>query len=225
MDEDSDLHIVLFTAGCAALATLLIIPPGLLMAWWFTRSRWPGKAVVETIVLLPLVMPPLATGLILLQILGRRGWLGQLFFQAHMPIVFSWRAVVIASAVMSFPLFLRSVRTSWAELDPAMEETAAMLGAGPWRVFRTITLPLIARSIIAGALLAFARALGEFGATVMLAGNIPGQTTTLSLAIYTDILLGDDDGAYRLLGYLVGLALVAVVAGEWLLRRVPSRGS
>ncbi len=207
-----DLDIVLFTLGCAALSTLLIIPPGLLLAWWLARSSSRLKPIVETIALLPLVMPPVATGLLLLQLFGRNGPVGLLLM--HFPIVFTWRAVVIAAGVMSFPLFVRTVRTDWAELDPAMEEMAAMLGASPLRILRTITLPLIAPSIISGALLAFARALGEFGATIMLAGNIPGETSTLSLEIYTQITLDDNASAYRLLAWLVCAALAAVVLAE-----------
>ncbi len=216
---DGDLSIVLFTAGCAGLATLLVIPPGMFFAWVIARGKWPGKSVLETILLLPLVMPPIATGLFLIRLLSRNGPLGDVLHWLDFQIVFTWRAVVIAATVMSFPLFLRTVTLAWAALDPAMEEMGYMLGASHLRVWVTIVLPLLSRSILSGALLSFARALGEFGATAMIAGNIPDQTTTLSLGIYTEIQLGDDAEANRYLFYLATLALAAVAAGEWVGRK------
>jgi len=213
----SDWQVVWFTVGSAALATLLILVPGLIAAWTLARCHWSGKAVVETIIALPLVMPPVATGLILLKLLGRRGPIGSWLDSLNLSIVFTWRAVVIAAAVMSFPLLVRSLRVAFEEINPRLEQMARTLGAGEMRVLFTITLPLAARGIVAGTLLAFARALGEFGATVMLAGNIPGKTATLSLAIYNLVQLGDDDTALRLLAYLVAIAFAAVWLGEWVL--------
>jgi len=210
----SDGQVVWFTVGSAALAILLILVPGLALAWVLARRQWPGKAVVETIVALPLVMPPVATGLILLKLLGRRGPIGSWLESVGFSIVFSWHAVVIAAAVMAFPLLVRSVRVAFEEINPRLEQIARTLGAGEWRVWWTITMPLATRGIVAGTLLAFARALGEFGATVMLAGNIPGKTATLSLAIYNLVQLGDDEAALRLLAYLVAIAFVAVWLGE-----------
>jgi len=210
----SEWQVVWFTVGSAALATLLILVPGLALAWVLARFHWPGKAIVETITALPLVMPPVATGLILLKLLGRRGPIGSWLESLDLSIVFTWRAVVIAAAVMSFPLLVRSVRVAFEEINPRLEQIARTLGAGEMRVFFTITLPLAARGIVAGTLLAFARALGEFGATVMLAGNIPGKTATLSLAIYNLVQLGDDDTALRLLAYLIAIAFTAVWLGE-----------
>jgi molybdate transport system permease protein len=188
-------------------------------AWVIARGKWPGKSVLETILLLPLVMPPIATGLFLIRLLSRNGPLGDVLHWLDFQIVFTWRAVVIAATVMSFPLFLRTVTLAWAALDPAMEEMGYMLGASHLRVWVTIVLPLLSRSILSGALLSFARALGEFGATAMIAGNIPDQTTTLSLGIYTEIQLGDDAEANRYLFYLATLALAAVAAGEWVGRK------
>lgn len=210
----SDWQVVWFTVGSAALATLLILVPGLAVAWILARFQWPGKAIVETIIALPLVMPPVATGLILLKLLGRRGPIGSWLESLDLSIVFTWRAVVIAAGVMSFPLLVRSVRVAFEEINPRLEQIARTLGASDWRVIWTITLPLAARGIVAGTLLAFARALGEFGATVMLAGNIPGKTSTLSLAIYNLVQLGDDDTALRLLAYLIAIAFAAVWLGE-----------
>jgi len=215
-----DWQIIGFTLGVATLSTLLILPGGTLLAWLLARGRWRGKSLVETIVALPLVMPPVATGLILLKLFGRRGvvgsWLEQVF---GVEIVFTWRAVVIAMAVMSFPLLVRAARVAFEEVNPRMEQIARTLGAGELRVFFTITLPLAARGIVAGTILAFARALGEFGATILVAGNIPGKTSTLSLSIYGFVQLGQDTAAFRLLAVSVGIAFIAVWMSEYVLRR------
>lgn len=215
-----DWQIVWFTAWVAALSTLVILPPGLAIAWLLARRDWPGKSLVETTVTLPLVMPPVATGLILLKVLGRRGPVGRFFYDdLHLDIAFTWRAVLAALGVMSFPLLVRSTRVALEQVNPRFEQIARTLGAGDWRVFFTITVPLAMRGIIGGVILAFARALGEFGATIMVAGNIPGKTTTLSLSIYQSVQLGEDDAAFRLLGVSVALAFAAVWASEWFMRR------
>jgi molybdate transport system permease protein len=213
-------QIVWFTAWVSALSTLAILPFGLGAAWLLARYRWPGKSLVETFISLPLVLPPVATGLILLKVLGRRGAVGG-FLHNHfdLDIVFTWRGVLIALGVMSFPLFVRSARVAFEEINPRLEQIARTLGSGDLRVFCTITLPLASRGIVGGMLLAFARALGEFGATIMVAGNIPGKTSTLSLAIFQSVQLGQDANAFRLLGVSVVLAFAAVWGSEWLLRR------
>ena len=214
------LQITLFTLGIAALATALIAPPGIALAWLLARREWPLKSAVETLVALPLVIPPVATGLILLKLFGRRGPLGSLFENLlGLGIVFTWRAVLLATAVMSFPLFVRTARVAFEEIPLRLEHVARTLGAGPWRVFFTITLPLAARGLTAGALFAFARALGEFGATVMVAGYFAGETSTLALGIYHLVQLGRDSEALGLLGISVTLAYGAVFASERLLRR------
>jgi len=213
-----------FTLLACALSTTLILPFGLGLAWLLSRPRWFGKSIVETLVTLPLVMPPVATGLILLKLLGRRGPLGDwLHRHFDFDIVFTWRAVVIAAAVMSFPLLVRSARVGFQEVNRRYEEMARTLGAGEWRVFATVSLPLAARAILGGVLLAFARAMGEFGATILVAGNIPGETTTLSLRIYEAVQLGHDAVASRLLLVCIVIAFVAVFAGEWLLRKRETR--
>ena len=218
--SSEDWQIVWFTAWVSSLSTLAILPFGLPLAWLLARRGWPGKSVLETFISLPLVMPPVATGLILLKLLGRKGPVGGwLFDHFQFDVVFTWRAVFIALGVMSFPLFVRSARTAFEEVNPRFEQIAQTLGANPLRVFFTITVPLAARGIAAGLILAFARALGEFGATIMVAGNIPGKTSTLSLSIFQSVQLGHDSHAFKLLGVSVVLAFVAVWSSELLLRR------
>src|SRR5476651_897633 len=207
-----DIQIIALTLGTATLSTLLIFPFGVSLAWLLARKNWPGKTLIETIVALPLVMPPVATGLILLNLLGRHGPLGKLVQDLFgTEIVFTWKAVVAAMAVMSFPFLVRTVRLAFEEINPRLEHVARTLGASPARVFLTITLPLAARGMVAGAVWAFARALGEFGATILVAGNIPGRTTTISVAIYGDIQLGNDSHAYELMGISAVLAFAAIL--------------
>jgi len=213
-------QIVWFTAWVSALSTLMILPFGLGVAWLLARKQWPGKSIVETLISLPLVMPPVATGLILLKLLGRRGPVGSFLHDTlNLDIIFTWRGVLVALGVMSFPLLVRSARVAFEEVNPRLEQIAGTLGASAARVFCTITLPLALRGIVSGMLMAFARALGEFGATIMVAGNIPGETSTLSLAIFQSVQLGEDAQAFRLLGVSVALAFLAVWTGEWLLLR------
>ena len=211
-------QITLFTLAVGLASTVVILPFGIVLAWLFARKEWPLKSAVETAVLLPLVMPPVSTGLILLKIFGRRSPLGQWLYDRGVEIVFNWKGVLIAMAVMSFPLLVRSVRTSFSEVNPRLEQIAATLGASRLRIFFAITVPLAYKGIVAGALLAFSRALGEFGATILLAGNIPGRTQTLSLAIFNFVQTGKDTDAYILLGITVVLAFVFVWCSEWLLR-------
>ncbi len=217
--EESDARIIWFTIGAAALAVLINILPGAALAWLLARKSWFGKSLIETLVALPLVMPPVATGLILLQLFGRRGPLGAWLERFGIEIVFTWKAVAIAMAVMSFPLFVRGARQAFESVNPRLESVAATLGASRARIFRTITLPLAARGLVAGLVFSFARALGEFGATILVAGNIPGVTTTLSTAIYGDIQLGHDDHAWRLLTVSILLTFGAVWASDRLAGR------
>jgi len=213
-------QIVWFTGWVSGLSTVVILPFGLCAAWVLARYNWRGKSLVETFISLPLVMPPVATGLILLKIFGRHGVVGG-FLHQHFDfdVVFTWSGVLIALGVMSFPLFVRSTRVAFEEVNPRLEQIARTLGAGDFRVLCTITLPLASRGIVGGMILAFARALGEFGATIMVAGNIPGKTSTLSLAIFQSVQLGQDANAFRLLGVSVVLAFAAVWWSEWLIRR------
>ncbi len=214
-----DWQLVGFTAGMAVLATLLILPPGVALAWLLARCRWHGKSLVETLVSLPLVLPPVVTGLVLLQLFGRRGPVGRWLWESFgVEVVFTWKAVVIALAVMSLPMLVRAARAAIESVHPMLEHQARTLGAGELRVFFTITLPLARRGVMAGTLLAFARALGEFGATIMIAGNIPGKTTTMSVAIYNLVQIGDDGKAWSLAGISMLIAFAAVILSERLSR-------
>ncbi len=213
-------QIAWLTLWVAALSSVLIFPFGVALAWLLARRDWPGKSVIETLVALPLVVPPVATGLLLLKLFGRRGPLGS-FLENTLgwEIVFTWRAVLLATALMSFPLLVRTARVAFEGVSPRLEQVARTLGASDWRVFATISLPLAARGLIAGTVLAFARALGEFGATIMVAGYIPGKTATLSLSIYHLVQLGRDREAFGLLAISLVLAFGAVWLSEWFLRR------
>ena len=208
-------QIVFFTIEVSALSTLLILPLGVAVAWLITRRDWPGKAVVETVVMLPLFVPPVATGLVLLMLFSRRGPLGSVLQRGlGLEIVFTWRAVVLACAVMSFPLLVRTAQAAFEGVSSRFEDIARTLGASEWRVFATISLPLAARGIVAGAVLAFARAMGEFGATAIVAGMIPRKTMTISLSIYQNIQLGHDAAALPLLFVSIGIVFITVLCGQ-----------
>lgn len=207
-------QIVFFTIKISAFSTLLILPFGIAIAWLLARRDWPGKAFVETAVMLPLFVPPVATGLLLLMLFGRKGPLGSVLDRLGLEVVFTWRAVVIACAVMSFPLLVRTAQTAFQEVNTRFEDIARTLGATEWRVFGTISLPLAARGIVAGAVLAFARAMGEFGATAVVAGMIPRKTMTISLSIYQHIQLGQDAAAWPLLLVSIAVVFVSVLCGQ-----------
>jgi molybdate transport system permease protein len=211
--------IALFTVACAAAATLLMLVPGIAIAWLLARHRFPGKAIVETLVSLPLVVPPVATGLLLLWLFGRRGPLGGALESIGVEIVFTPRAVVMAMAVMGLPLLVRTARAGFEQVTRRYEQVAETLGAGPWRVFSTITLPLASRNILAGSLLGFSRALGEFGATIVVAGSIPGRTRTLAVGIYSATETGQDRQAAVLLVVSITIAFVAVFLSNRLARQ------
>lgn len=206
------LQVTLFTLAVALVATLGLLVPGVGLAWLFARREFPGKAFAETIVSLPLVMPPVATGVLLLWTFGTRGPLGGL----GLDIVFTWRAVVLAMAVMGLPLLVRTARPGFEQVPRRYELMAESLGAGGLRVFWTVTLPLARRSLLAGGLLAFSRCLGEFGATIVIAGSIPGRTLTLPVAIYAAIETGQDGRAAWLLVVSIALAFGAM----WLSNRL-----
>ncbi len=218
-----DVEMVLFTIQIALLGTALNLVPGTAAALFLARYRGPGKEAIETVLSLPLVLPPTAVGILLLRALARRGLLGTLLGDLGIEIVFTWKAVLLATMVMSFPLLVRSARTAFEEVDPRLVGIARTLGCGPARAFFRVTLPLAWRGILAGSVLAFSRALGEFGATVMVAGNIPGRTQTLPLAIFHYNQIGRDDRALALVGVTVVLAFVALWSAELVSRRRSGR--
>ena len=215
----ADLAVVAFTLRIAALGTVLIIGPGIAVALALARYRGPGKSILETLLSLPLVLPPTAVGMLLLSVLARRGLLGRWLDAAGIQVVFTWKAVLLATMVMAFPLLVRSARTAFEEVDPRLDGLARTLGCGPTAAFFRVTLPLAWRGIVGGTVLAFARALGEFGATVMIAGNIPGRTQTLALAIFQASQVGRDDRATTLAGVTVLIAFMTLWTAEWLTRR------
>lgn len=214
------LGIIRLTLLVAFAATLVMLPPGVALAWWLARSRFPGKALVETLVTLPLVLPPVATGYLLLRLLGRRGPLGALLDRMGVDVIFTWRALVVAMVVMGLPLVVRTARAGFEQGTRRYEQMAETLGAGPLRVFFTISLPLARRSVLAGALLGFSRALGEFGASVVVAGSIPGETRTIALGMYGFLETGRDHEASVLLAASIAIALAAV----WLSNRLVREG-
>ncbi|MDH4065534.1 MAG: molybdate ABC transporter permease subunit [Acidobacteriota bacterium] len=217
--EQSTLGVAVFTALMGVISTLIALPLGIAAAWVLARRTFPGKPVLETLLSLPLVLPPVATGFLLLQLFGLNSPLGRALDAVGLDVVFTWKAVVMAMAVMSFPLIVLTVRAGLEQVDRRYEQVAATLGAGPWRVFGTITVPLAARSIVAGAILGFARALGEFGATIVVAGGIPGQTQTLAVAIFNLTETGRDADASRLLLVSIGLAFGAMLLANLVQRR------
>lgn len=206
-------------------ATLISLPFGLLVAHALARWRFPGHGLLNGLVHLPLVLPPVVTGYALLLTFGRRGWIGQ-YLDQWFGIVFAfrWTGAVLAAGIMAFPLMVRAMRLSIEAVDPRLEQAAGSLGASrPW-VWATVTLPLILPGVIAGAVLAFAKAMGEFGATITFVSNIPGQTQTLPSAIYAYLQVpGGEAAAARLVVVAVIVAMGALVLSEWLGRRLARR--
>jgi molybdate transport system permease protein len=209
----------------AVVATAVALPFGLAVAWLLARKNFWGKTVVDGIVHLPLVLPPVVTGYLLLISFGRRGPIGA-FLDHAFGIVFSfrWTGAALACGVMGFPLLVRAIRLSLESIDRKLEDAGATLGANRFWVFATVTLPLALPGVIAGMVLCFAKALGEFGATITFVSNIPGETQTLSAAIYTYTNVpGGDAAAGRLVLVAIALALAALIASEWFARRATKR--
>ena len=213
------------SARVATCATLASLPFGVWIGWLFARREFRGKFVLEALVQLPMVLPPVVPGYLLLWLLGPRGavggWLESTF---GVSVAFSWQGAVIASAVMAFPLLVQPVRVAFRLVDVRLEHAAATLGASPWNAFRTVALPLALPGVLAGAVLCFSRSLGEFGATMAFVGNIPGETRTLPLAIYSFMHVpGGEDAAARLVVLSLALALAALAGNPWLTRRAERR--
>jgi molybdate transport system permease protein len=214
------LAIAVLTLKVGLVSLLVSVLPGLALAWVLAKKRFRGRTLLQTLVNLPMVVPPVAVGLVLLLLLGRRGMVGGALERTlGIDILFTWQAAALASAVMAFPLLVRSAQQAFAEVPSRLESVAASLGAGPFAVFRTVTLPLAARGVVYGLVLSFARGLGEFGATNLIAGSIPGRTETLALGIYSRVQRGDDAGALGLACVSVLLAFVATYLSELSLAR------
>lgn len=206
----------------AVPATLLVAVAGTLTGWLCARRRFAGRELLDALLSLPLVLPPTVTGYYLIALLGRRGLLGEpLHAASGWSIPFTWVACSVAAAVMAFPLMYRSARVAFEELDRRHELTAASVGLGRLATFFRVTLPLARRGLLAGVVLAFARALGEFGATLMLAGNIPGRTQTIPLAIYEAFSMGDDGTAMLLSGLLTAVSVTVMLIAGRMGRRAP----
>ena len=209
----------------ALTATLVATPLGVAVAWLLARKQFPGKALVEALVHLPLVLPPVVTGYLLLLTFGRRGLVGA-WLADHLGIVFAfrWTGAALACGIMSFPLLVRPIRLSIEAIDRRLEQASSTLGAAPWQVFATVTLPLALPGVLAGMVLGFAKAIGEFGATITFVSNIPGETQTISSAIYSLIQTPDGDAAAgRLVLISIVIAMGALIASEWFTRRATKR--
>ena len=209
----------------AIVATLVATPFGVALAWLLARREFWGKSVVDALVHLPLVLPPVVTGYLLLLTFGRRGAIGA-FLADHLGIVFAfrWTGAALACGVMGFPLLVRPIRLSIEAVDRKLEQAAATLGAPPWRVFFSVTLPLSLSGVLSGMVLGFAKAIGEFGATITFVSNIPGETQTISSAIYSLIQTPDGDAAaLRLVVVSIVIAVAALIGSEWFARRATQR--
>lgn len=221
-DEWTAIELSLRVAFCSVVISF---PFALFFSWLLSRRDFFGKTLLDGIIHLPLVLPPVVIGYLLLVLLGRKGLIGEWLYEAfNVSVTFKWEGAAIASAVMGFPLLVRAIRLSLESINQRLEKAARTLGAGPIRVFLTITLPLISPGILTGVILAFARSLGEFGATITFVSNIPGETRTLPLALYSFTQVpGGDSMALRLTVISVVLALVSLFFSELLARRVRAK--
>ena len=214
------LDAIVISLQVAFVATLINLPVALLLSWLVVKKRIRGAFLLDILASLPLAVPPVVVGYMLLLMFGRKGPLGRLLEEAlGWEFVFTWVAAAIAAAIVSFPLTARAIMVAMEGVDERIERSARSLGAGPLRVVFTITLPLAYRGILAGVLLGFVRAISEFGATIVVAGNIPGKTQTLPLAIYQNVQLGRDSEALTLVGISIGLAVAALAVHNWLVAR------
>jgi molybdate transport system permease protein len=213
------------SARVAFWATLLCLPLGVFAGWALARREFRGRFLLEVLVQLPMVLPPVVPGYALLMLLGTQGLIGRWLHDTFgVVLAFTWRGAVIASAVMAFPLLVQPVRVAFSLIDARLEQAANTLGATPWNAFRSVALPLALPGVLAGAALCFSRSLGEFGATMAFVGNIPGETQTLPLAIYTFMNVPDGEGAALRLGALsVALAITALALSHWLTHRATRR--
>jgi molybdate transport system permease protein len=223
--SEEELLAIILSFKVAIWCAVLILPPSLMIAWWLARKKFRGKSIVEGFLNLPLVLPPVATGFILLLLLGTNGVFGKYLNDWFgLKLAFSFYAAVIASMVVSFPLAIRAIRLSIEMVDPAYEEAAKTLGANSLQTFVRVTLPLALPGIISGFVLAFARSLGEFGATIIFAGNISGESQTIPLALFNEIQIpGHESAAFRLLMVAVIFSFVAMSFSEFLVKKLHHR--
>ncbi len=221
----AEVEALMLSLKVSVTAVIAILPFGIAAAWLLARRDFFGKTLVDGLIHLPLVVPPVVIGYLLLVLLGRRGVVGAWLYDVFdISIAFTWRGAAVAAAVMAFPLMVRAIRLSFEAVDPRLETAARTLGAGPMRVFFTLTLPLVTPGILTGCVLAFARALGEFGATITFVSNIPGETSTLPLAIFSSIQNpSGEEAAFRLTLLAIALSLAALAASEFLSRRLSKR--
>jgi molybdate transport system permease protein len=220
MPTAAEWEILALSLKVALWALAVSLPAAIAVAYVLARHRFPGVTLFDAVVHLPLVLPPVVVGFALLVLFGRNGPVGRLLEPLGIVFAFRWTGAALAAAIMGFPLLVRAIRLAIESLDPRLERAARTLGAGPWRVFFTVTLPLAVPGIVTGALLGFARCLGEFGATITFVSNIPGETQTLPLAIYTATQVpGGDAQALRLAIFSVAISLAALALSEWLVRR------
>ena len=221
-----DLTTLGLTLQVAAVGTAINLPFALVASWLLVKRDFPGRFLLDVLVSLPLAVPPVAIGLFMLILLGRDGAIGgPLHDLLGSDIVFTWFAAALAAAVVSFPLMARAMMVAIGDVDNKLEMSARSLGARPLRVVMTITFPLAYSGILSGVLLGFVRALSEFGATIVVAGNTPGRTQPLPLAIYTRVQVGDNSLALQLVGVAIGLAVVTLLAHNWLVERSRARRS
>ncbi|MGB3042065.1 MAG: molybdate ABC transporter permease subunit [Xanthobacteraceae bacterium] len=216
---------VLLSLKVGLVATLVATPFGIAIAWLLARYHFWGKSLVDAVIYLPLVLPPVVTGYLLLLTFGRKGLVGG-WLADHLGLVFAfrWTGAALACGIMSFPLLVRPIRLSIEAVDRRLEQAASTLGAAPWKVFLTVTLPLALPGVLAGMVLGFAKAIGEFGATITFVSNIPGETQTISAAIYTLTQVPDGDAAaLRLVGVSIVISMIALVTSEWFARRATQR--
>ncbi|WP_374053604.1 molybdate ABC transporter permease subunit [Xenorhabdus taiwanensis] len=220
MLSEYEWQAILLSLKISAIAVLFSLPFGILMAWMLARCQFIGKSLLDSIIHLPLVLPPVVVGYLLLISMGRRGVIGEFLYDWFgVSFAFNWTGAALASAVVAFPLMVRAIRLSLESIDRHLEQAARTLGAGSFKVFFTITLPLSLPGIIVGAVLAFARSLGEFGATITFVSNIPEETRTIPLAMYTLIETPDaETAAARLCVIAIVLALISLMLSEWLTR-------
>ncbi len=214
-----EYSVLFLSLRVALVGTLLGLPIGLAVAWALAKTSMRGKVLLDTLVSFPLVLPPVVTGYALLLLLGRSGPLAGLQQSLDVELLFTWFAAAMAAGLVALPLMVRSMEVAMAGVDTRIEMAARTLGASRWKVFTGVTVPLAFRGIAAGTLLAFARGLGEFGATIIVAGNIPGSTQTLPLAIYTNLQTGNDDAAVRFIVFSLVLALAALLVHRWLIKK------